>query len=500
MRTWLLYGVWGMLLLSCHPQKAPQTFQNVLFIISDDLATHAVGCYGNDLIQTPHIDALAEEGILFERAYANAPMCTPSRATLITGLYPHKAGVSLLRTPLPDSILTIAEYLQEHGFATGIFGKNHFNSGLKHGFDTLVNNREHRQYLARIEQEPLPSGTKVRPPWKPFRDPARIWLNAEGASSGNFLKHSQGTFFARSGIDFIKKHEDDRFFAVVSFREPHSPFNFPLEYAGQYDPERIALPRASEEDQRWIPAIFQDLTPEEKQGITRSYYNSVSYMDQNVGMVLDSLAAFGLKENTLVVFVGDHGYLLNHHGRFEKHMMWEEAVTTPLLIRGYEAGKRINQPVELVDLVPTMVQALGLPAMPQRQGVPLQALMEGKAPNYRPFVVSQYLTDNKAMITDGSFKYIYTSGKRDLGSGYATGKGPSGERHRLYNLQTDPRESSDLARDPVYAETMLQLKKNLVKHFRETHPFAPEISDTLGLNEQLRRFCEPPEGENPDSF
>jgi choline-sulfatase len=500
MRLRLLYGVLGILLLSCRPPKAPQTFQNVLFIISDDLATHAVGCYGNDLIQTPNLDAMAAEGTLFERAYANAPMCTPSRATLITGLYPHKAGVTLLRTPLPDSVLTIAEYLKDHGFATGIFGKNHFNSGLKHGFDTLVNNREHRQYLTTVDQDSLPEGLKVRPQWKPFRDPARIWLNAEGASSGNYLPHSQGTFFARSGIDFIKKHRNGRFFAVVSFREPHSPFNFPVEFADRYDPRHISLPQASEEDERWVPAVFQDLNPEEKRGITRSYYNSVSYMDQNVGMVLDSLAAFGLQENTLVVFVGDHGYLLNHHGRFEKHMMWEEAVTTPLLIRGYGVGQRISQPVELVDLVPTMVQGLGLQAMPARQGVPLQALMAGEDPDYRPFVISQYLTDNKTMITDGRYKYIYTSCKRDLGSGYATGKGPSGERHRLYDLQTDPRESTDLAHDPAYEEPLLKLKEKLVEHFRTTHPFAREVPGTLSWDEQLRLFCEPPEGENPGSF
>lgn len=493
----MLLGSWG---LTCQPgPTAPRKFDHVLLIISDDLATHAVGCYGNTLIQTPHIDALASESVLFENAYANAPMCTPSRASLLTGLYPHAAGVTLLRTPLPDSVLTLAEYLHSQGFATGIFGKNHFNSALKHGFDTIVNNPDHRRYLQSVQQRPLPPGAKVRPPWKPFKDPASIWLNAEGASSGNYFAHSQGTFFARAGLDFMREHASSRFFAVVSFREPHSPFNFPVEMENQFRPESIQLPVAGPEDKRWIPVIFRDLRPEEKRGITRSYYQSVSYMDRNIGLLLDSLEQLGLKENTLVVFVGDHGYLLNHHGRFEKHMMWEEAVKTPLLIRGLGNGIRIQEPVELIDLVPTMVQALGLTPMPDLQGIALQALIQGEKP-HRTHIISQYLTDNKVMIFDGRYKYIYSTGKRDLGSGYATGHGPSGPSHRLYDLSLDPAETHNLAQEAQEQDRIQSLQKLLLNHFRATHPAAALVAPDQSMEMQLSAFCEPPEGEMPGSL
>ncbi|MEM6342351.1 MAG: sulfatase-like hydrolase/transferase [Bacteroidota bacterium] len=497
----LLLGLlfWG----GCEALNPPKTFDNVLFIISDDLATHAVGCYGNEIIRTPNIDALAAEGVRFERAYATSPMCTPSRASLMTGLYPHAAGVTLLQTPLPDSTLTIAEYLKEQGFATGIFGKHHFNSNRKHGFDTLVNNAQHNAFLASATQKSVPQSVKVRPEWKPFQDSAKIWLNAEGATSGNWYDFAQGTFFAKSGVEFMKRHKEERFFAVISFREPHSPFSFPNDYADAYNPEDMPLAQGTEADKKFMPEVFKDLSDEEKRGIIRSYYSSVEYMDRNVGYVLDELKNLGLAENTLVVFVGDHGYLLNHHGRFEKHMMWEEAITTPLIIRGYDAGASVEQPISLVDLVPTMVASLGLAPMPERQGLALQPLLQGVKVKLHDFIFAEYLEDNKAMITDGEYKYIFTSGKKDLGSGYATGNEPTGLDHRLYHLKSDPHETNNLIMQPEHAPRVDRLMMSMTYIFRKTHPFSNQVMVTLALPSQLKRFVEPVDGygrpEGPQS-
>ena len=504
--TGLLFIAWTIFNIGCSiEQKAPPSqslapFKNVLLIISDDLATHAVGSYGNEIIRTPNIDKLSENGVRFARAYANSPMCTPSRATILTGLYPHATGVTLLRTALPDSTITIAEILQSEGFATGIFGKTHFNSKLKHGFDTLVNNQHHGGYLENIVQSPLSDSIKVRPKWKPFRDHARVWLNSEGATSGNHFEHSQGTFFANSAIDFMTTHQHDRLFVVASFREPHSPFNFSVEFQGKHTASNIVLPTSSNEDERWVPEVFNDLTDEEKKGITKSYYNSVEYMDQNVGLLLEALQRLGLSENTLVVFVGDHGYLLNHHGRFEKHMMWEESVTTPLIIKGYREGVLIKNPVELADLTPTMLAALEIKPPQSMHGKQLQGLLTGTKNAHREYIFSEYLTDNKAMITDGVWKYIFSTGKRDLGSGYATGMGAPGVTHRLYNIQLDPDESSNLGDLPQYSEELVRLQEALLRKFRQTHPAAALISNEASFESQLVQFCEPPEGEDIGSF
>jgi arylsulfatase A-like enzyme len=418
----------------------------------------------------------------------------------MTGKYPHATGVTLLRTPLPDSVVTVAEILSEHNFATGVFGKTHFNSKLKQGFDTLVNNQHHRAYLETVEQPPLADSVAVRPQWKPFRDPSRVWLNAAGATSGNYFEHSQGTFFARATIDFIRNHKQDRFFAVAIFREPHSPFNFPVEFQGAYNHTEITLPQGSEEDDRWIPAEFKDLTKSEKEGITRSYYSSVEYMDQNIGLLLDALDQMDLTKNTLVIFIGDHGYLLNHHKRFEKHMMWEEAVTTPLIIRGFQKGSVVNTPVELVDLAPTILEALMIENSSNMQGNSLVPLLNGQSQSHRQYSFSEYLTDNKAMITDGTWKYIFTSGKRDLGSGYSTGLGASGIDHRLYNLEIDPGESRNLADSPDYEKELHRLQMAMLNKFRETHPYGFEVPTDISSEEQLSMFCEPPEGEDTDSM
>ncbi|MEM1324616.1 MAG: sulfatase-like hydrolase/transferase [Bacteroidota bacterium] len=475
--------------------QVPPTLKNVLFIISDDLATHAVGCYGNDIIRTPNIDALAASGVRFERAYANSPMCTPSRATLMTGLYPHNVGVTLLRTPLADSAYTLAEHLKSYDFSTGIFGKTHFNSGKKHGFDTLVDRHHHRDYLKKLSDIVLTDTVshKVRPPWKPFQDSANIWLNADGATSGRPFEHSEGTFFANSAIDFIKRHQDERFLAVASFYEPHSPFNFPIEYQGKYDKATIDLPKTSQEDNRWIPAIFRGLTEEEKVGITRAYYSSVEYMDRNVGMLLTALEELGIAEETLVVFVGDHGYLLNHHGRFEKHMMWEEAVCTPLIVKGLKENISIEQPVELADIVPTITTALAVEEMSNLHGKALQPIIDDPAQTHRDAIFSVYYVDNKAMVIQDNWKYIFTSGKRDLGDGYATGFAPSSILHRLYDLENDPQERRDVAALSENAERLTQLQQLMLEKFRVTHPYAATISTTLSVDEQLSLFCEPPE-------
>lgn len=485
----------GLLLLTGCQLTAPidqqiPTYRNVLFIISDDLATHAVGCYGNPLVKTPNIDRLASMGVRFEAAYANAPMCTPSRATLLTGRYPYAVGVTLLQTPLPDAAYTVAEHLKAAGFATGVFGKTHFNSRLKHGFDTLVNNQHHRAYLETLDRSDLHDSILVRPKWKPFRDHARVWLNAAGATSGNSYENSQGTFFANSTIDFIRQHRNERFFAVASFREPHSPFNFPIEYQGRHAQSPIELPQGSWEDSLWIPRVFNDLTDEEKKGITRAYYTSVEYMDRNVGLLLDELEQSDLLDSTLIVFVGDHGYLLNHHARFEKHMMWEEAVKTPLIIKGYGVHT-IEKAVELADIAPTIVTALGLSAMPHQHGQSLIPLMTEEEATHRTYIFSVYYTDNKAMIKNERWKYIFGSGKQDLGSGYATGNPPAGITHRLYDQQNDPTETQNVAlQHPTILKTLQQV---MLEKFRATHPKAAQISSDLSIEDQLVLFCEPPE-------
>lgn len=478
-----------------------RALRNVVVIIGDDHATSALGAYGNKVIRTPNLNRLASQGTTFLRAYANSPVCTPSRQSLITGRYPHAAGVTLLRTALSDEQVTLAEHLKQQGYRTGVVGKTHFNSDLSHGFDTLVQRSDYRTFKDNLPPRTLPDSIRTRKmPWRPFQDPPRVWLNADALPDTTYDIESEGTFFANQAANFIQNNQDTSFLLWVGFFEPHSPFNFPIEYAGKYRPDDITLPETSDEDDRWVPEIFRDLSQEEQQGVVTAYYSSVEYLDKNVGIVLDALQESGLDENTLVIYLGDHGYLLGDHRRFEKHMMWEEAVRAPLIVRAgnrFAPGQRTEALTEFVDVVPTITELLNVPPLPTAQGRSTVAVLEHPDATLRDYVFSEFLVDNKAMIRDQEWKYIFTSGKRDLGQGYATGFGPSGVVHRLYNQQTDPHETTNVAALPENQAVVAKMQQEMLTLFRETHPKADQLPQGLSVEKQLAWFCEPVE-DDPD--
>ncbi len=486
-------------LISCAKEEIQ--FDNVVVLIGDDHAAHAVGCYDNEIIRTPNIDNMAYEGLRFEYAYANAPLCSASRQSILTGRYPHAAGVTLLRTPFPEEQVTIAEHLQANGFATALIGKAHFNNNLSHGFQYRVDSGDYREWLEENPPKPPPDDIETRPPWRPFRDPARIWLNADMRPSEHYDEDSEGTYYARKAIDFIKKNRENRFCMFVGFHEPHSPFNFPIEYAGKYDPDQMPLPEGSPEDDRWIPLVFKDLSEDERRGIIASYYTSVEYLDKIVGLIVDAIAESGLSDNTLVIYIGDQGYLLGHHKRFEKHMMWEQAIRSPLVLYGGSKlgnGQQVfRELTEFIDLTPSILDMLKLQGMETVQGKSFFPLINGETGHHKDIVFSEFLVDNKAMVRNDTWKYIFTSGKRDLGQGYETGNPAPGITHRLYNLEDDPQEHRDVSSKAENQEILITMQDEMLNIFRETHPDANKLPEGLSREEQLVWFCVPVE-ENPN--
>ncbi len=485
--------------------NAPEvpTYKNVVVIVGDDHAYTTLGAYGNRQIRTPHLDELAGEGVRFTNAYATSPLCSASRQSLLTGKYPHQTGVSLLFTPFNDATnTTIAEHLKPEGFSTGLFGKAHFNSfiwwelyngDLPHfGFDTLVDNAQYRQWLVENPRPPIPDSIATYTRHNSGNNTA-YRMNADVLPQPVDDAHSQGTFLARSAINFIKEQGDNRFLVWLAFHEPHAPFAFPIEYRNRYHPDSMPLPEGSPEDDRWIPERFRNLTERERRGIIASYYTSVEYMDSNVGRVMDALEKQGILDETLVVYLGDQGYLLNDHKRFEKHTMWSESIKAPLIFRG--AGLPENQEekaiVEFTDVAPTICELLDVPPMEEASGTGLAPLLTGQTDQGKPYAFAEFLEDNKAMIATRKWKYIFTTGKRDLGQGYETGRGPSGIYHRLYNLQNDPGETSNLAYKDSHGKVVDSLQHLMLDHFKKTHPYADELPVQLNDTGKLVWFCEP---------
>jgi choline-sulfatase len=444
---------------------------NVLWIVADDLAPYTVGAYGCTRVKTPNIDRLAAEGLRFDRAYCNSPVCTASRAAFITGRYPRTVGVTQLKTPLPETEQTLATLLKRAGYDTAAIGKMHFNSQLRHGFDLRLDLPDHQAYLKEKGKKPLPDGVEVQPPWKPFKDPAAVWLNSACRPFGAADADMPGTFFAERAAQYLADRGGRPFFLMVSFYEPHSPFHFPVEYRGRHRPDEYAVPKAGPEDDWQIPAIFRDLTDREKQGIIAAYHTSVEFLVRNVGLVLDALKKAGRDRDTVVVFVGDHGYMLGQHGRFEKHCCFEPAVRAPLVVRwpGHvKPGRTTEALTEFIDIVPTLLEACGRPIPEAVQGKSLAGVLGDMKAAHRDHVIAEYSENEEAMIRTDRWKLIYSTGRRQREDGYATGKPLPGRTVQLYDEMNDPDELTNLAKRPEQAKRVEELTAKLAEHMKRT--------------------------------
>jgi choline-sulfatase len=472
---------------------------NVLWICADDHAPYVCGAYGDKIVRTPNLDRLAADGIRFDRAYCNSPVCTASRQSFLTGRYPRTIGVTQLQTPLPDGEPTLARLLRAAGYHTAAIGKMHFNSNLIHGFDLRIDMPQYNRHLKEHGQQPVPADVRVQPPWRPFRDPARVWLNSECLPFGALDADMAGTFFARQATRYLQDSRQQPFFLMVSFYEPHSPFRFPIEYRGKYRPEQFRAPKVGPEDDAQIPAIFRDLTDSEKQGINAAYYTSTEFMDRNVGLVLDALRISGHLDDTLVIYTGDHGYMLGQHGRFEKHCCFEPAVRSPLLLRWpqkVKAGQSTPALVEFIDIVPTVLDFCRVSAPAAIQGKSLVPLVRGDVQRHRDHVVVEYSENEEAMIRTERWKLIYCTGKRARQDGYQTGRPLPGRTVRLYDLDSDPDEMTNLAGRPEQAQRVKEFTNQLAEHMKRTAR-QPELIPKDGDVHAVLEFCLQPHDVKP---
>jgi arylsulfatase A-like enzyme len=484
---------------------------NVLWICADDHAAYVCGAYGNKTVRTPRIDALAAAGMRFDRAFCNSPVCTASRQSFLTGRYPRTIGVTQLATALPESEVTLAELLHEAGYETAAIGKMHFNSELKHGFEMRIDLADHQKWLQAKGREPFLAGIETQPPWKPFRDPARIWLNSAARPYALAAADMPGTYLADQAAQFLErrgarpgegKEETQRpFFLMVSFYEPHSPFHFPIEFRGRHKPDEFAVPPFGPEDEPQIPEIFRDLTAAEKQGIAAAYYTSVEFLDSNVGRVLAALEQSGEAENTLVVYTGDHGYMLGQHGRFEKHCSYEPAIRAPLLVRYPAKVKPVASTsalVEFIDIAPTVLEYCGVRRPETIQGRSLVPLLERKTDRHRDEIFVEYSENEEAALRTERWKLVYTTGKRERQDGYKTGRALPDRTIHLFDLEVDPDEMTNVAGRPENARRVADFTQKLADHLRRTARRPEQIPQSGDVFEQIDVLLKPDDVRGSD--
>ena len=457
---------------STFPQSAHwASSPNLLaLIVADDHAAWTLGIDGDPRRATPNLDALARQGTLLMRAYCNSPVCTPSRQSLITGKLPHAVGVTQLTTRLSDEVLTMGEWFRDLDYATAAIGKMHFNGPSAHGFDVRIDTPDWERSL----REHRPRGGDRRRPWRPILDPAREWLNSDVRPMGLPALSMQSTFFVDRAIAFLKEKRNRPFALVVSFYEPHSPFHFPDGWPRRFRPSQFAAFPVSEEDRRQQPEIFAPLSDADVKGIQAAYFTSLSFVDSRIGTLIEALDQTGLSQETLVVYVGDNGYMLGQHGRFEKHCFYEPAVRIPMIMRwpGHiESGRRITELVEMVDVMPTVLHLMHLPVPPHLQGVDLEPLLK-KKPGARghDVVFSEYLENEEAMVRSDRYKLIVCTGRRLREDGYKTAE-PwrlPGPYMRLYDEVSDPEETIDLSKDPAQAAIREMLLERMYERLTTT--------------------------------
>jgi arylsulfatase A-like enzyme len=461
---------------------------NLLLIIADDHGGGTLGIEGDPRRATPSLDALAREGVLFERAYCNSPLCTPSRQSLIAGKLPHAVGVTQLSTRLSDEVLTMGEWFRDLDYRTAALGKMHFNGPSGHGFRARLDTADWLEYL----REHPPQGGDRRRPWRPFQDPAAVWLNSGCRPMGLPTASMQSTYYVDRALEHLKRYgRGDRPFAlVVSFYDPHSPFNFPDDWRRRFRPEEFPVPPVSDRDRQEQPAIFASLTPDQVRGIQAAYYTSLSFVDAQVGRLIQGLDDLNLSDRTLVVYVGDNGYMLGQHGRFEKHCFYEPAVRVPLIVRwpgSIPSGRRVGELTEIVDIMPTVLQLMQLPAPRGLQGLDLEPLVRGK-PGARGHdeVFSEYPENEEAMVRTARFKLIVGTGRRLRQDGYETGKPLPGPYQRLFNEVEDRAEAHDLSADPRHQAVKDDLLHRMYQRITTTRdglePIPPGLSELEAIH------------------
>jgi arylsulfatase A-like enzyme len=466
---------------------------NVVWICADDFAPYVSGTYANPLARTPNLDRLAAQGIRFDRAYCTCPLSTPSRMSFLTGRYPRSVGVTLTSTPLPKGEVTIGNLLRRAGYETTALGKTHYYDPLTREFDRCVDLFEHELCLKAISPEPISPDVKVLGLWRPFDDPASVWLNSACLPYARDAAMPD-TFFTDLAERFFRQEHSEPFFLWVGFYVTHSPFRFPIEYQGHFDPSFFAVPEIAPADVDLIPPVFRDLTVDEKRGIAAAYYTSVEYMDRNLGLILDALDWSAHANSTLVVFNSDHGYLLGQHGRYEKHCCYEEAVRAALVMRlpgVISKGRSTNALVELIDVLPTILELCRVEVPRNIQGKSLVSLLRGYVARHRDHVIAEYADNAEAMVRMDRWKLVYSAANRIRRDGYSLDTVLPGKSLRLYDLENDPGEINNVAGCPKNAAIVEDLISMLADHMRRTAREVDQVPQTDDVH-SLLAACLPP--------
>ncbi|NQU20553.1 MAG: sulfatase [Candidatus Nealsonbacteria bacterium] len=429
----------------------PGKIKNILFLMSDDLKASVLNAYGNAVCKTPNIDRLAESGMVFERAYCQGLACAPSRPSIMRSIYPKSKATAP----------TIGEHLQKFGMHTARVGKifhmpvPHAQLDGSNGADVAAcwteryNTKSAETYSPGLYRL-LNMGIVTREvQGRDAKGPNRMFATVEsdkedGSDQADYMAATKAIELLRQ-----RKSAGKPFFLAVGFVRPHFPMVQPKKFFDLYPQEQMKIPPQIEGDLDDIPEVGRgsdgkglNEMQESRRRMWQAYYGSVSFMDQQIGRVIDELDRLGLRDSTAIAFTTDHGYHLGEHGFWQKMNLHEDVVRVPFIINapGMKPG-RTSSLVELVDFYPTCVELLGLPIPNDLHGKSLAPILRNPKATVRETALSIHNRPGGA-IRSATWHYIHY--------------GEKGEE--LYDMVKDPHQYTNVVSDPQYADVLKEAR------------------------------------------
>lgn len=460
----------ALIVTLAHTVFAQKKKYNVLFIAIDDLRPQ-LGCYGFKNVKSPNIDQVASQVLVFEKAYCQQALCSPSRTSLLTGLNPDATGIITIGPHFRDSVpnvVTLPQHFKNNGYFTQGFGKI-FHNGLDDARSWSVPHEQGKnpryapegQAIVKTKQdEKLKQGLDITlrenrvfgPPFESYDTDDNYFL--DGGNTENALK----------ALDRIK---DSTFFLAVGFANPHIPYISPKRYWDLYDRSSITLPnnqQAPDGAPAWALQSLDELNgyhlvpkplnDDFKRELIHGYLAATSYVDAQIGRLIKGLEKNNLLENTVIVIFGDHGYQLGEHGMWSnKHTNYETSARVTLIVKSPEAkakGQHTSSIVQFTDLYPTLADIVGLPKPAQGDGKSFKPLLDQPSKKFNQYAFSQYLKGGYRghSVTDGRYRLVqWKKGAETV--------------YELYDHSVDPNENKNVAQDPRSQKVVLALSAQI---------------------------------------
>jgi iduronate 2-sulfatase len=440
---------------------------NVLFIISDDLTSTALSCYGNTVSRTPNIDALAAKGTRFTRTYCQGTYCGPSRASFMSGYYPHATGVLGYKSPRPEigDRATWSQHFMNHGYHAARVSKI-YHMGVPGGIEQGGHGADDAASWNERYNSPGPE-------WRAPGKGETLQGNPDGKrpvvggntfvvveAEGDDLVHSDGKTAVKAAELIGKFSKQDKpFFLGVGFVRPHVPFVAPKKYYEPFLPySKMKLPPKIEGDWDDIPkpginyctSLNMKMDIRKQKKAVGGYYASVAFVDAQVGKVMAALKASGQEDNTIVIFTSDHGFHLGEHDFWAKVSLLDESSQVPLIIS--VPGKQpavCHSLTELLDLYPTLAALCGLPAQPRLQGKDISRMLDNTDHTVRTAAFSVAPMRKGFLLREDDWAFIQYGEQGQNGM-------------ELFHIKTDPRQYTNLAGNPAHARTLDRFRKQMI--------------------------------------